>query len=258
MKTPASGPLSGQTALVTGASAGIGAACAELLSAAGARLVLTGRRQDRLEALAARLPGPSHLLLFDVRQRRDVEEGLARLPAPFSEVDILVNNAGLGLGLDPAHQASLDDWETMVDTNCKGFLYVTRTLLPGMVARNRGHIVNLGSVAANYPYPGGNVYGATKAFVHQFSQNLKADLLGTRVRVTNIEPGMVETEFSLVRFKGDAARATATYAGMEPLTAHDIADIVVWTVSRPARVNINTVEVMPVDQAFGPFAVKRR
>jgi 3-hydroxy acid dehydrogenase/malonic semialdehyde reductase len=258
MTAPASGPLSGQTALVTGASAGIGAACAELLSSAGARVVLTGRRGDRLSELAARLPGPSHVVVFDVSKRREVEEGLLKLPAPFSEVDVLVNNAGLGLGLDPAHQASLDDWETMVDTNCKGLLYVTRALLPGMVARNRGHVVNLGSVAANYPYPGGNVYGATKAFVHQLSQNLKADLIGTRVRVTNIEPGMVETEFSLVRFKGDTSRAQATYAGMEPLTAHDIADIVLWTVTRPSRVNINVVEVMPVDQAFGPFAVKRR
>jgi 3-hydroxy acid dehydrogenase/malonic semialdehyde reductase len=258
MNAPVQGPLSGQTALVTGASSGIGAACAELLSAAGARLVLTGRRESRLEELAARLPGPSHLLLFDVSQRREVEDGLARLAPPFAEVDILVNNAGLGLGLEPAHQGSLDDWERMVDTNCKGLLYVTRALLPGMVARNRGHVVNIGSVAATYPYPGGNVYGATKAFVHQFSQNLKADLLGTRVRVTNIEPGMVETEFSVVRFKGDAARANATYAGMEPLTARDIADIVVWTVSRPAHVNINLVEVMPADQAFGSFAVKRR
>lgn len=258
MKTPVTGPLTGQTALVTGASSGIGAACAELLSAAGARLVLTGRRQERLEELAERLPGPSELLLFDVSQRREVEAALATLAAPFAEVDILVNNAGLGLGLEPAHQASLDDWETMVDTNCKGLLYVTRALLPGMVARNRGHVVNLGSVAANFPYPGGNVYGATKAFVHQLSQNLKADLVGTRVRVTNIEPGMVETEFSLVRFKGDAARANATYAGMEPLTPRDIADIVVWTVTRPAHVNINVVEVMPADQAFGPFAVKRR
>lgn len=258
MTSSASGPLSGHTALVTGASAGIGAACAELLSAAGARLVLTGRRTDRLEALASRLPGPSHLLTFDVSVRSEVEAALARLPAPFSEVDLLVNNAGLGLGLEPAHTASLEDWETMVDTNCKGLLYVTRALLPGMVARNRGHVVNLGSVAANFPYPGGNVYGATKAFVHQFSQNLKADLVGTRVRVTNIEPGMVETEFSLVRFKGDAARADATYKGMEPLTARDIADIVVWAATRPPHVNINVVEVMPADQAFGPFAVKRR
>lgn len=258
MTAPTTGPLAGQTALVTGASAGIGAACAELLSNAGARLVLTGRRQERLEEFAARLPGPSQVLRFDVRQRAEVEAALASLKPPFSEVDILVNNAGLGLGLDPAHQGSVDDWETMIDTNCKGLLYVTRALLPGMVARNRGHVVNLGSVAANYPYPGGNVYGATKAFVHQLSQNLKADLIGTRVRVTNIEPGMVETEFSVVRFKGDKARADATYAGMTPLTAHDIADIMLWSVARPAHVNINVVEVMPTDQAFGPFAVKRR
>ncbi|XXF75434.1 SDR family NAD(P)-dependent oxidoreductase [Myxococcaceae bacterium GXIMD 01537] len=258
MNTPASGPLSGRTALVTGASSGIGAACAEFLSAAGARVVLTGRREARLGELAARLPGPSHVSLFDVRERAEVEAALAALPAPFSEVDVLVNNAGLGLGLEPAHQASLEDWETMIDTNCKGLLYVTRALLPGMVARNRGHVVNLGSVAANYPYPGGNVYGATKAFVHQFTQNLKADLVGTRVRVTNVEPGMVETEFSLVRFKGDATRAEATYAGMEPLKPEDIADIVVWAVTRPAHVNVNVVEVMPADQGFGPFAVKRR
>lgn len=258
MTTPAPGPLTGQTALVTGASAGIGAACAELLSAAGARLVLTGRRQERLEELAARLPCPSEILCFDVSRRSEVEAALAKLAPPFSEVDILVNNAGLALGMEPAHQTSLDDWETMVDTNCKGLLYVTRALLPGMVARNRGHVVNLGSVAGTYPYPGGNVYGATKAFVHQFSQNLKADLVGSRVRVTNIEPGMVETEFSLVRFKGDASRAQVTYAGLEPLSARDIADIVVWAVTRPAHVNINVVEVMPADQGFAPFAVKRR
>jgi 3-hydroxy acid dehydrogenase / malonic semialdehyde reductase len=219
---------------------------------------MTGRRGDRLEALAAKLKTPSHTLLLDVRSRRDVESSLASLPPEFAEVDILVNNAGVGLGLEPAHQASVDDWELMIDTNCKGLVYVTRALLPGMVQRNRGHVVNLGSVAATYPYPGGNVYGATKAFVHQFSQNLKADLVGTRVRVTNIEPGMVETEFSLVRFKGDAERARKTYEGMEALTAADIADIVSWCVSRPSHVNINLVEVMPADQGFGPFNIKRR
>jgi 3-hydroxy acid dehydrogenase/malonic semialdehyde reductase len=250
--------LQGWTALVTGASAGIGEACALALSQAGARLVLTGRRSDRLEALAAKLQTPSHRLLLDVRSRRDVESSLSTLPPEFADVDILVNNAGLGLGLEPAHEASLDDWETMIDTNCKGLVYVTRALLPGMVRRNRGHVVNLGSVAATYPYPGGNVYGATKAFVHQFSQNLKADLAGTRVRVTDIQPGMVETEFSVVRFKGDAQRASKVYEGMEPLTPADIADIVLWSVTRPAHVNINVVEVMPADQGFGPFNVKRR
>ncbi|PTL85146.1 SDR family oxidoreductase [Vitiosangium sp. GDMCC 1.1324] len=250
--------LQGWTALVTGASSGIGEACALALSQAGARLVLAGRRSDRLEALAAKLQTPSHPLILDVRSRQDVEASLAALPPDFANVDVLVNNAGLGLGLEPAHEASLDDWETMIDTNCKGLVYVTRTLLPGMVRRNRGHVVNLGSIAATYPYPGGNVYGATKAFVHQFSQNLKADLVGTRVRVTDVQPGMVETEFSVVRFKGDAQRANKVYEGMEPLTAADIADIVLWTVTRPAHVNINVVEVMPADQGFGPFAVKRR
>jgi 3-hydroxy acid dehydrogenase/malonic semialdehyde reductase len=250
--------LQGWTALVTGASAGIGEACALALSQAGARLVLAGRRGDRLEALAAKLPTPAHPLVLDVRSRRDVEASLSSLPADFANVDVLVNNAGLGLGLEPAHEASLDDWETMIDTNCKGLVYVTRALLPGMVKRNRGHVVNLGSIAATYPYPGGNVYGATKAFVHQFSQNLKADLVGTRVRVTDVQPGMVETDFSLVRFKGDAQRANKVYEGMEALTPADIADIVLWAVTRPARVNINVVEVMPADQGFGPFNVKRR
>jgi 3-hydroxy acid dehydrogenase/malonic semialdehyde reductase len=250
--------IQGWTALVTGASAGIGEACALALSRAGARLVLAGRRGDRLEALAAKLQTPSHVLVLDVRSRRDVEASLASLPAGFADVDLLVNNAGLSLGLEPAHQASLEDWEAMIDTNCRGLVYVTHALLPGMVKRNRGHIVNIGSVAATYPYPGGNVYGATKAFVHQFSQNLKADLAGTRVRVTDVQPGMVETEFSLVRFKGDEERARKVYQGTEPLTSEDIADVVTWCVTRPSRVNINVVEVMPADQGFGPFNVKRR
>jgi len=251
-------PLRGMTALVTGASAGIGEACVLTLAQAGAQVVLAGRRRDRLEALAAKLPTASHVIELDVRSRGDVESKLGALPAPFADVDILVNNAGLGLGLESAHEASLDDWETMVDTNCKGLLYVTRALLPGMVRRNRGHVVNLGSVAATYPYPGGNVYGATKAFVHQFSQNLKADLVGTRVRVTDVQPGMVETDFSLVRFKGDAERARKVYAGLDPLTPADIADVVLFCVTRPAHVNLNVVEVMPADQGFGGFNFKRR
>jgi 3-hydroxy acid dehydrogenase/malonic semialdehyde reductase len=250
--------LNGWTALVTGASAGIGEACATTLAQAGARLVLAGRRRDRLDALAAKLPTPSHVVELDVRSRAEVEAVLSALPAPFGEVDILINNAGLGLGLEPAHAASLDDWDAMIDTNCKGLVYVTRAILPGMVQRNRGHVVNLGSVAATYPYPGGNVYGATKAFVHQFSQNLKADLVGTRVRVTDVQPGMVETDFSLVRFRGDAERARKVYEGMTPLSAGDIADIVLFCVTRPAHVNLNVVEIMPTDQGFGPFNVKRR
>lgn len=250
--------LQGRTALITGASAGIGEACALTLAQAGARLVLTGRRRDRLEALAAKLGTPAHVMELDVRSRGAVESAFSALPAPFAEVDILINNAGLGLGLEPAQSASLDDWDAMIDTNCKGLVYVTRAVLPGMVQRNRGHVVNLGSVAGTYPYPGGNVYGATKAFVHQFSQNLKADLVGTRVRVTDVEPGMVQTDFSVVRFRGDTERANKVYEGMEPLTGADIADIVLFCVTRPPHVNLNVVEVMPADQGFGTFNVKRR
>jgi len=174
-------------------------------------------------------------------------------------VDVLVNNAGLALGLEPAHRASLDDWDTMVDTNIKGLMYVTRAVLPGMVERGRGHVVNIGSVAAEWPYPGGNAYGASKAFVHQFSLNLRADLLGTPVRVTDLEPGLCSgTEFSQVRFHGDEARAAKVYDKTEPLTAEDVADAVHWVATRPAHVNVNTLSLMPVGQAFGPLAVHRK
>ncbi|HVI94498.1 MAG TPA: SDR family NAD(P)-dependent oxidoreductase, partial [Anaeromyxobacter sp.] len=180
------------------------------------------------------------------------------LPAPFTEIDVLVNNAGLALGLEPAQRASLDEWETMIQTNCTGLVTVTRAVLPGMIARNRGHVVNVGSVAGTYPYPGGNVYGATKAFVRQFSLNLRSDLLGTPVRVTSIEPGMAETEFSLVRFQGDAERARKVYEGVTPLSGADVADAILWAVTRPPHVNVNALELMPVQQAFAPFAVSRR
>ncbi len=250
-------PLENRVALVTGATSGFGAACAELFARSGARVVLCGRRGERLAELARKLGEAALPLVLDVRDRQAVESAVAALPAPFTEVDVLVNNAGLALGLEPAQRASLDDWETMIDTNCKGLVTCTRTLLPGMVARDRGHVVNIGSVAASYPYPGGNVYGATKAFVHQFSQNLKAELLGTRVRVTVIEPGMAETEFSLVRLR-DSDKANAVYRGVEPLTAGDVADTVLWCVTRPPHVNVNVIEIMPVQQAFGPFAIHRR
>jgi 3-hydroxy acid dehydrogenase/malonic semialdehyde reductase len=242
---------------VTGASSGFGAAIVRRFAADGARVVATARRLERLEALRAEL-GPKILPLeMDVRDRAGVERAVASLPAEFAEIDVLVNNAGLALGLEPAQRASLDDWEQMVDTNIKGLMYCTRALLPGMVARDRGHVVNLGSVAGEWPYPGGNAYGGTKAFVRQFSLNLRADLLGSRVRVSEIEPGMAQTEFSLVRFGGDAQKAGAVYSGIQPLSAEDIADTVHWIVSRPAHVNINTVALMPVCQAFSPFAVKR-
>jgi 3-hydroxy acid dehydrogenase/malonic semialdehyde reductase len=249
--------LQDRVAFVTGATSGFGAAIAEAFAAAGARVVVSGRREDRLREVARKLGDRAHAIVLDVRDRAAIEAAVAALPPAFAAVDLLVNNAGLALGLEMAHKASLDDWETMIDTNCRGLVTCTRTLLPGMVARGRGHVVNIGSVAANYPYPGGNVYGATKAFVHQFSQNLKAELLGTPVRVTVIEPGMAETEFSLVRLR-DAEKAGAVYRGLDPLTAGDVADAVLWCVTRPPRVNVNVVELMPAQQAFGPFAVHRR
>lgn len=250
--------LSNTTVLVTGATSGIGLACAERFWKEGARVVVTGRRADRLGALAARLGERLHPIVLDVRDRGAVAKALAALPPPFAEVDVLVNNAGLALGLEPAHRTDLDEWEQMIDTNCAGLVYVTRAILPGMVARDRGHVVNVGSVAATYPYPGGNVYGGTKAFVHEFTLGLKADLLGTSVRATVVEPGMVETEFSEVRFGGDREKAKKVYAGMRPLSGEDIADVVAWCVTRPPNVNVNVVEVMPTAQAFSPFSVHRK
>ncbi len=249
--------LERSVAFVTGATSGFGRAIALRLAGEGARVVVCGRRGERLAELGRELGDRALPLVLDVRDRSAVESAAAALPAPFAEIDVLVNNAGLALGLEPAHRSSLDDWETMIDTNCKGLVTCTRALLPGMVERDRGHVVNIGSVAATYPYPGGNVYGATKAFVHQFSQNLKADLLGTKVRVTVIEPGMAETEFSLVRLK-DPEKARAVYAGLQPLGGDDIAESVLWCVTRPPHINVNVLELMPTAQAFGPFAIHRR
>lgn len=246
--------------LVTGATAGFGAAIARRFAAdPGTRIVAAGRRADRLEALRAELGADRvHPLPLDVRDRDAVRAAIAGLPADFAAIDLLVNNAGLALGLEPAHRAELDDWDAMIDTNCKGLVYVTRAVLPGMVERGRGHVVNIGSTAGEWPYPGGNVYGATKAFVRQFSLNLRADLFGTPVRVTDVEPGLVGgTEFSSVRFHGDDQKAAQVYEGTEALTPEDIADAVHWVATRPARVNVNTLQVMPVAQSFGPLRVHR-
>lgn len=244
---------------ITGASSGFGAAIARRFARDGAQLVLAARRRDRLDALAGELGAPVHRLTLDVRDRQAVGAAIAGLPDEFSAIDLLVNNAGLALGMQPAHQASLDDWDQMVDTNIKGLMYVTRAVLPGMVARGRGQIVNIGSTAGEWPYPGGNAYGASKAFVRQFSLNLRADLLGTPIRVTDLEPGLCGgTEFSDVRFHGDEARAQAVYRNTTPLAPEDVADTVHWIASRPAHVNVNTLSLMPVDQAFGPLAVHRR
>lgn len=248
-----------QTIFITGASAGFGAACARIFAREGNRLVLTARRIEPLIWLQEELSAACeiHISPLDVTDREAVTAAIETLPERFSEIDVLINNAGLALGLEPADRADLDDWERMVDTNVKGLMYCTRMILPGMVARNRGHVVNISSTAGEWPYPGGNVYGGTKAFVTQFSRNLRCDLLGTRVRVTCIQPGMAETEFSRVRFKGDDEKAAGVYAGTQPLTAEDIAETVAWVVDRPAHVNINTLELMCVDQAWGPFAIHR-
>ncbi len=245
------------TVLVTGASAGFGRAIAERFLAEGARVVACARRLDRLEELAARHPGRVLPVALDVTDRDAIGAAFAELPADFAEVDVLVNNAGLALGLGPAHGADLDEWERMIATNCSGLVNVTRAVLPGMVARGRGSVINIGSVAGSVPYPGGNVYGATKAFVHQFTYNLNADLVGTGVRASCVEPGLVGgTEFSNVRF-GDDAKAAAVYAGTQPLTAEDIADTVHWLATRPARVTVLSLAMMPNCQSFGPLTIKR-
>jgi len=245
--------------LITGASSGFGEACARKYAGAGHPLVLGARSTGTLDALRDELSGQTrvHAAFLDVRERSSVDRFLHELPGEFREIGILVNNAGLALGLSPAWDADWDDWETMIDTNVRGLAYLTRRVLPGMVERDRGHVVNIGSTAGEWPYPGGNVYGATKAFVQQFSRNLRADLLGRRVRVTNIEPGLAETNFSRVRFHGDEERARKVYADTEALTAGDIADIVHWVTSVPERVNVNTLEVMPLRQSWGPMAVHR-
>lgn len=248
----------GRIALVTGATSGFGEAMARRLLAAGAHVIATGRRAERLKVLADELNSERLLTRqLDVRDEASVAALLSDLPAPFEAIDILYNNAGLALGLGKAHEANLADWETMIDTNVTGLVRVTRAALPGMVARNRGDVMNLSSVAASYPYPGGNVYGATKAFVRQFSLNLRADLLGTKVRVTSIEPGMADTEFSVVRFKGDQGAADKVYAGVHAMSADDVALVCESVLKLPAHINVNTLELMPVQQAFGPFAVDR-
>ena len=247
--------LKGKRALVTGATSGIGLACARALAAEGCRLVLVGRREGRLRAVARSLGRrvQVRVLVLDVRDRAAVEAA----EASFFAVDILVNNAGLARGFDPLQEGRVDDWEEMIDTNLKGLLYVTRKALPFMVKRRRGHVVNLGSTAGHWTYPKGNVYCASKAAVKVLTEGLRMDLLGSGIRVSSVDPGMVETAFSEVRFHGDAARARAVYAGMRPLAAGDVAEAVLWCLPRPPHVNIQQVVVTPTDQA-SPTLVHRR
>ncbi|PWC20824.1 bifunctional NADP-dependent 3-hydroxy acid dehydrogenase/3-hydroxypropionate dehydrogenase YdfG [Brenneria roseae subsp. roseae] len=244
--------------LVTGATAGFGESITRKFIKEGHQVIATGRRQERLDALKAELGDALYTLKLDVRDRKTIAQAIASLPAEWRSIDVLVNNAGLALGLEPAYKASLDDWETMIDTNNKGLVFMTRTLLPAMVDRNVGHIINIGSTAGNWPYAGGNVYGASKAFVQQFSLGLRADLFGTRIRVTNIEPGLVGgTEFSAVRFKGNDDKASKIYDNTTPLTAEDVSEAVFWVATLPAHVNINTLEMMPVSQSFAGLNVYR-
>ncbi len=254
--------ISGRTVVITGASAGIGAACARAFAAAGARLFLAARRTERLEELARELSDAygteSHLLALDVRELGIVTQLLTQLPAEWAEIDVLVNNAGMGRGLDPLQEGNPADWDEMIDTNVKGLLYVTRAVLPGMIERGRGHVINLGSVAGHEVYPGGGVYCATKHAVDAITRGLRMDLLGTPIRVSTVDPGLVETEFSVVRFRGDEERATRVYQGYQPLTPDDIADAVLYCATRPPHVNIDQIILKPVAQASAMLVAKEQ
>lgn len=245
--------------LITGASAGFGEALSRLLVAKGHRVIGCARRLDRLNALAQDLGELFLPVVMDVSQPETIPKIIADLPEAFKQIDVLVNNAGLALGTEPAHEADLNDWTRMVDTNIKGLMSVTHAILPTMVARNGGYVINVGSIAGSWPYFGGNVYGATKAFVKQFSLNLRADLLGTQVRVTNLEPGNVAgTEFSNVRYHGDDDKAAQVYEGFKTMTGEDIADILLWLIESPAHINVNRLEVMPVAQTYNGLTIAKQ
>jgi len=245
--------------LITGASAGFGKALAERLIANGHRVIGCARRLDKLNALAETLGEAFLPVVMDVSDTAAIPQIMADLPADFKQIDVLVNNAGLALGTKPAHKASLDDWMRMTDTNIKGLMALTHAVLPAMVARDSGYIINVGSIAGSWPYFGGNVYGATKAFVKQFSLNLRADLIGTQVRVTNLEPGNVAgTEFSNVRYHGDDDKAAQVYDGFKTMTGDDIGDILLWLIESPAHINVNRLEVMPVAQTYNGLTIAKQ
>ena len=243
---------------ITGATAGFGAAMARTFVQNGHKVLISGRREDRLQALSAELGAAARPLVLDVTDKASIKAALDSLPAEWQQIDVLINNAGLALGVTPAHESSLEDWDTMIATNCSGLVAMTRAILPSMVARGSGTVINLGSVAGDTPYPGGNVYGATKAFVEQFTLNLRADLVGTGVRASNLAPGLCGgTEFSNVRLKGNDAAAAKVYEGTEPLTAEDIANTAYWIATLPPHININRIEMMPTCQGYGPLNIKR-
>lgn len=244
--------------LITGASAGFGEALAKRLVAKGHQVIGCARRLDKLNALADELGELFLPVVMDVSNTASLPQIIANLPADFSQIDVLVNNAGLALGTEPAHKTDLNDWMQMVDTNIKGLIALTHAILPAMVERDSGYIINVGSIAGNWPYYGGNVYGATKAFVKQFSLNLRADLLGTQVRVTNLEPGAIAgTEFSNVRYHGDDDKAAKVYEGFKNMTGDDIGDILLWLIETPAHINVNRMEVMPVAQTYNGLTIAK-
>jgi NADP-dependent 3-hydroxy acid dehydrogenase YdfG len=244
--------------VITGASSGFGRATAVLFAKHGWRIIALARRLEKLQALQVELgKDVCEIIQFDVCQQSDIDNFVEYLQSDKIQVDLLVNNAGLALGLESADKALQSDWKTMVDTNINGLIFMTRAILPLMVETNHGHIINIGSIAGTYAYPGGNTYGATKAFVAQFSLNLRADLAGTGIRVTNIEPGLAETEFSVVRFHGNQEKADGIYQNLSPLVAEDIAESIYWSASMPAHVNINRIEIMPTCQAFSPLSISK-
>ena len=249
-----------KTVFITGASSGFGEATARAFAESNDNLILTARREDRLVSLAEELSSKSkiHVAKLDVQNKDNVDQVVESLPGEFKEVDVLVNNAGLALEAKKVQDADISDWETMIDTNIKGVLYCTRAILPIMLKQDRGHIINIGSVSGTWPYTGSNVYGATKSFVAQFSKNLRADVFGSNLRITNIEPGLAETEFALVRFSGNSEKAKNVYTGTKPLSAEDIANTVHWVASCPEHVNICNVELMPVCQASTGLEVHRK
>jgi NADP-dependent 3-hydroxy acid dehydrogenase YdfG len=234
---------------ITGASSGIGSACVKKFSEAGAKVIAVARRADRLKQVTDSLPSPVHTIILDVRNRTDVEKAFGSLPAEWANIDVLINNAGLGRGLEKIYEGDIDNWNEMIDTNIKGLLYVSRTVIPGMVKRSKGHIINIGSIAGHEVYPNGNVYCATKHAVDALTKGMRIDLVDTPIRVSTIDPGLVETEFSIVRFRGDTERAKKTYQGYQPLVGDDIADTALWIASRPPHVQIAEVIIFPTAQA---------